>query len=210
VNGDPVGLVDPLGLGNWLSDAWNTVNPLSSSNYFRQSAENGGTAATIVRYVDPAYLAVSGYVGAYDAWENGCPLSTVLGNAALGTVGALGTVAFGYDAVLFGRGIAEGWNAAQGGLRSFSDGSLSIGDKAGQIAQRGWTEQSIEETVANPVETHEVWDVAGGAGREPATAYVNSDGTYVVVNDETGRVVQISDANRPGWKPVWDDPRFRR
>ncbi len=77
------------------------------------------------------------------------------------------------------------------------------------MAARGWTEESIDATVANPAETHDVWDLTGG-GREPATAYENSAGAYVVVNDETNAVVQISDANDPDWKPVWDSPRFQR
>ena len=132
VSGDPVNGVDPIGLGcilgiacgaqGAIGTAWGEVNPFSSTNYFRQSAENGGIAASIVRYADPAYLAVSGYVGAYDAWENGCPLSTVFGDALSGTVGALGTVAFGYDAVLFGRGFIEGWNAAEQGGSKFAAG----------------------------------------------------------------------------------------
>jgi hypothetical protein len=89
-------------------------------------------------------------------------------------------------------------------------GGLSFGDKiSGQMAGRGWTEQSIEDTVAKPYATHDVWDYTSGS-REPATAYENADGAYVVVNDQTGQVVQISDANDSGWRPVWNDPRFQR
>jgi len=89
-------------------------------------------------------------------------------------------------------------------------GGLTIGEKiAGQMGPRGWTEESIAETVAGPAETHPVWDYTTGA-QEPATAYVRPDGSYVVVNDATGNVVQVSDATNPNWKPVWDDPRFQR
>jgi RHS repeat-associated protein len=100
---------------------------------------------------------------------------------------------------------------AAGEFAPIAGGGLSIGDKiAGQMAARGWTEDSLYDALENPTETHDVWDYTGGSGREPATAYVNSDGAYAVVNDQTGNVVQISDANDPGWKPVWNDPRFQR
>ena len=73
----------------------------------------------------------------------------------------------------------------------------------------GWTEESIGETVANPAETHEVWDYTTGS-KQPATAYVRPDSSCVVVNDSTGTVVQVSDSTSPKWKPVWNDPRFQR
>lgn len=74
---------------------------------------------------------------------------------------------------------------------------------------RGWSESLIQETGDNPAATHDVWDFTSGT-RQAATAYARSDGSYVVVNDETGAVVQVSDINKVGWKPVWDDPRFQR
>jgi RHS repeat-associated protein len=79
----------------------------------------------------------------------------------------------------------------------------------GQMGLRGWTEESVEETVNSPVETYSVWDYTTG-DKQPATAYAAPGGGYVVVNDETGQVVQVSDANNPNWKPVWNDPRFQR
>jgi metal-sulfur cluster biosynthetic enzyme len=38
----------------------------------------------------------------------------------------------------------------------------------------------------------------------------NCYASYVVVNDATGDVVQVSDVNDPDWKPVWDEPWFQR
>ena len=77
------------------------------------------------------------------------------------------------------------------------------------MGPRGWTQQSVEETVANPAETHPVWDYTTGE-KQAATAYVQPGGGYVVVNDESGQIVQVSNLNNPNWKPVWDDPRFQR
>jgi hypothetical protein len=63
--------------------------------------------------------------------------------------------------------------------------------------------------VANHSEAHTVWDYTSGTA-EPAMAYATADNAYVVVNDATGKVVQVSDAYDSGWHPVWNDPRFQR
>jgi hypothetical protein len=85
-----------------------------------------------------------------------------------------------------------------------------IGEKiAGQMGSRGWTEKTIGETIANPAEIHQVWDFTTGS-KQPGTAYVRSDGSYVVLSDSTRTVVQVSDATNLNWKPVWNDPRFKR
>ncbi|HWH25193.1 MAG TPA: RHS repeat-associated core domain-containing protein [Pseudolysinimonas sp.] len=79
----------------------------------------------------------------------------------------------------------------------------------GQLAGRGWTKEAIQATVESPNATHAVWDLTTGA-KQAATAYVQRSGGYVVVNEESGAVVQISNLNKAGWKPVWEDPRFMR
>ncbi|WP_429244211.1 colicin E5-related ribonuclease [Luteibacter sp. 621] len=38
---------------------------------------------------------------------------------------------------------------------------------------------------------------------DPATAYYSRSGGYVVRNDVTGDIVQISNRNDPGWKAPW-------
>jgi len=44
---------------------------------------------------------------------------------------------------------------------------------------------------------------AGTQNSDPATAYYKNGG-YVVVNDVTGNIVQVSDLNDPNWKAPWD------
>jgi RHS repeat-associated protein len=78
-----------------------------------------------------------------------------------------------------------------------------------QMAARGWTKEAIEATVQNPEARHAVWDLTTGS-KQAATAYVQRGGGYVVLNDETSGVVQISNLNKADWKPVWEDPRFTR
>ena len=89
-------------------------------------------------------------------------------------------------------------------------GALSYSTKIeGQMAARGWTKEAIETTIQNPTATHTVWDLTSGT-KQAATAYVQRGAGYVVLNDETRAVVQISNLNKTGWKPVWEDPRFMR
>jgi YD repeat-containing protein len=49
-------------------------------------------------------------------------------------------------------------------------------------------------------------DLTSGT-KQAATAYVQRGGGYVVLNDQTRAVVQVSNLNKTGWKPVWEDPR---
>ena len=69
------------------------------------------------------------------------------------------------------------------------------------MSSRGWTEQSIRDTVDNPFTTRSAIDRTDND--LPATAYYGSkvSGDYVVVNNATGNVVQIGKANDPTWKP---------
>lgn len=78
-----------------------------------------------------------------------------------------------------------------------------------QMSKRGWTEESIHETIDNPVRTVAARDTrwfpgADKALNDPATAYYSSDGGYVVRNDNTGEIVQISNKFKPNWKAPWD------
>jgi filamentous hemagglutinin len=49
--------------------------------------------------------------------------------------------------------------------------------------------------------TRDIRHLADGSQMNaPATAYINEDGSYVVRNDQTGEIVQVSDRNNPNWK----------
>lgn len=39
---------------------------------------------------------------------------------------------------------------------------------------------------------------------DPATAYYSGRGGYVVRNNRTGDIVQVSNRTDPGWKAPWD------
>jgi len=93
-------------------------------------------------------------------------------------------------------------------LRGFGIGGgsgvppYSIGSKiARQMTQRGWTVPDIEDALANPARTAQSTDLCTG---DPVTGYYSSGGGYVVRNDVTGTIVQVSNRNDPGWKAPWD------
>jgi hypothetical protein len=73
-----------------------------------------------------------------------------------------------------------------------------------QMPRRGWTTSLVEETIRDPERTGKTRDqrVVGGESRnDPATAYFRDDDSYVVRNDRTKDIVQLSDRNDPRWIP---------
>lgn len=73
-----------------------------------------------------------------------------------------------------------------------------------QMNKRGWSEKQVMDAINNPSKTASTSDVrnnpiTGIKNDDPATAYFDSEGNYVVQNDETGDIVQVSDKNDPEW-----------
>lgn len=108
-----------------------------------------------------------------------------------------------------GRKAADAGDGARSAARAGERVPHVIDKKIrGKMAKRGWTDESIDEVLRDPVETIEVRDVrhhptGGGRNDEPATAYLAADGHYVVRNDVTGDIVQVTDRNKPDWKRPW-------
>jgi len=88
--------------------------------------------------------------------------------------------------------------------------SITIEPKiADQMGKRGWTESSIQSAIDNPVKTVVTKDtrfdtVSGSRLNDPATGYIIEDGSYVVRNDRTGAIVQVSNKNDPEWVAPWN------
>jgi hypothetical protein len=81
---------------------------------------------------------------------------------------------------------------------------LNIGTKIKkQMGKRGWREEMLELVYLNPDKTEKTKDrrynTDGTRKDEPATVYYRSDGAYIVCNDITGDVVQVSDINDLNW-----------
>lgn len=68
-----------------------------------------------------------------------------------------------------------------------------------QMSRRGWTEDLINDTVDHPFTIRRSFNKATGG---PATVFYNADGSYVVVDDITNEIIQISDkTNLSNWSP---------
>lgn len=78
-----------------------------------------------------------------------------------------------------------------------------------QMGKRGWSQTDIDDTIKNPSRTVQTtdtrWNPDGTKNNDPATAYYDADGNYVIRNDRTGDIVQVSDKNDPNWKAPWDE-----
>ncbi len=80
------------------------------------------------------------------------------------------------------------------------------GKIGGQLEARGWTQQEVqaivkEKPVGTTVDKRSAGKTPDGLPRnDPASVYGSKNG-YVVVNDRTGEVVQVSGKNDPGWIP---------
>ncbi|KMN61415.1 hypothetical protein VK95_23235 [Leclercia sp. LK8] len=74
----------------------------------------------------------------------------------------------------------------------------------GQMGERGWTEQDIKDVIAKgpkgiSSDQRRPKTTQDGLGRDdPATVY-GEPGKYVVINDRTREVTQVSDKIKPGW-----------
>ncbi|MFN6776495.1 colicin E5-related ribonuclease [Proteus mirabilis] len=80
-----------------------------------------------------------------------------------------------------------------------------------QMGGRGWSEKDIQDVIAKgakgkSVDQRRPKNTDDGLGRnDPATVY-GEPGKYVVVNDRTGEVAQVSNKNDPRWI---DDSRIQ-
>ncbi len=132
----------------------------------------------------------------------------ITGATAFGTFGVGPTLGFVGNEVK-----DEMLSQATGGVSDVVDASkliTSFGKKISkQLGKRGWTEESIIDLIENSEETRSVrdtrWTGDGTKLDDPATAYIDKDGNYVIRNDKTGDVTQVSNKNSPEWKAPWEE-----
>lgn len=86
----------------------------------------------------------------------------------------------------------------EGGARSndliFGSSTKSAQKLSNQMNSRGWTEDIIRDTVDNPFTIRNSINKATG---NSATVFYNKQGSYVIVDDITNEIVQISDNINP-------------
>ena len=105
-----------------------------------------------------------------------------------------------------GRSESLGHTITQSGSsasRSIGPGIQYDAKIEGQMPKRGWTRALVESTVRNPAKTVAGRDTRhrldGTQNNDPATIYFSRRGGYLVRNDRTGEVVQVSDRTDPNW-----------
>jgi RHS repeat-associated protein len=205
---NPVGNTDPTGM--WClffvfgshcgqdAPTWSSVTPVTPpppppSQSGNLDAFSGGGAES---------LAAATFAVALTGAEEGAPF---------GPWGVVAGIVIGIGTMIGTDLLAHGpiYHQLHGLLRkpqvalqqqSGDDGDVVIDDKIkGQLGDRGWTEQEVRDAANGPPAGTSTGN--RGGRNEPATVYGSPDG-YVVVNDATREVVQVSDRNPgSGWIP---------
>jgi hypothetical protein len=137
------------------------------------------------------------YVEAYEVGGFRYAMGVVTGDVVIGAAGTKGTTV----------GVRAAMRRVGNGIRVTKNLKINFGDDNGkirkQMKKRGWTEDDVRNTIQNPtrtVPTRDVRSIPGGGNMDnSATAYFANDGSYVVRNDITGDIVQVSDKNDPNW-----------
>ena len=78
-----------------------------------------------------------------------------------------------------------------------------------QMPKRGWDRESIFDAINNPEKTTKCRDTRWMRNsqeqlNDPATAYYHKNGGYVVRNDKTGDIVQVSNRKDVNWREPWN------
>lgn len=117
--------------------------------------------------------------------------------------GGFTSSALGGGVANYGLSLGIGSLAADTGI-SEAQSSFSLSPKiVNQMDARGWNSAIIDDTITNPKSISPALNKATGGD---ATAYFRPDGSYVVRDNATGRIIQISNRNDPNWIP---DPTIK-
>ena len=230
VGNNPINYVDPFGLEknlgmygfveNFNNFTYGLVHSISSNFTFGITGviteepegiwggigSRTGDAISVVVGIMEMIGGVGTLVGGITGGLGVSIFSGGIGAVAGGAI-AGGSILWGGGMILHGGGVVYKAGNSGGSLKS-GGSNFKISNKiAKQMKQRGWTEKTIAEAINNPYKTKIVRDkrymLDGSRLNDPATAYIRADGHYVVVNDTTGDIVQISNLNKLDWKPPW-------
>lgn len=98
-----------------------------------------------------------------------------------------------------GRVDGEGGSGAKGDQIVFGSDTKSATKLNNQMTKRGWTESTVRDTVSNSYTKRVSVNKATG---NSATVYYNKAGGYVIIDDVTNAIVQVSDNINPStWAP---------
>jgi RHS repeat-associated protein len=96
----------------------------------------------------------------------------------------------------------DGSSTEGGGNSKLTGQDIQFSDKfskpayKNQVSKRGWTNESIAETINNPVKTGNSINTHTG---NTVTLYYKSDVHYVAIDNGTGKVIQVADLFKENW-----------
>ena len=181
------------------------VNPTLQS--IRDSAPNQD--AYDIGYVGgivvPMASGVIGFVNSAGKVETTINIAKIGNGVAAGEIALSGASAmelinsFVQASIGVGAGSTSAENQPNGNELKFGSDTKSTQKLNNEMSKRGWTEETVKDTVNNPYTTRKATNKATG---NSATAYYNQNGAYVVIDDITKEVVQVSDNINPSsWIP---------
>jgi filamentous hemagglutinin len=133
---------------------------------------------------------------------------TIIGGVGASKVLGKGVAGVAGEVVGQGKVILVTSESGHGGLKLLSPATTTGAKIESQITARGWTRELLDEAIRNPSRKVATRDTRftpdGGRIDEPALAYYHKDGGYVVRNERTGDVVQVSNRNDALWITPWD------
>jgi RHS repeat-associated protein len=151
---------------------------------------------------DPELEGLDGFVVAAAYSRVGCDGGNWRDCAALGTMALLGSPGlvppaptFSTEGDFYSTTVSCNTQQCTAGI----DESFIPPNKLDQVEKRGWTVPDILDTVNNPALTRTNLSIVNRANGNSVTYYYREDGHYVVIDDVTGKLVQMSNTNNPTW-----------
>jgi hypothetical protein len=182
---------------------WDVYSSLVSRTDMRSQFEAGEALGDLLTDVAMALLTVASVAGAAARIAAELPELMNVVRALRGAQEAA-DIAGGADAVgTAGEGEMEG-TVANSAPRTSRETpppkpKIVISDKISrQMSRRGWDQSSINNVVSNPFTTRQAFNKATG---QTATAFYAQDGSYVVRDNSTAEIVQISQKGDGDWVP---------
>lgn len=142
-------------------------------------------AGAVFDLANGVWYAVDGdWTSAFLAVASAVP---VVGDAAAGVKVGSKAIKVGSEAL---EGVAKTEKATKSADLVFGNNKKSASRLSGRMKRRLWTQDSVREVVDNPIKVGEAPNRINGGNS--ATAYFISDNQYVVVDDVTNEVIQVS------------------
>jgi len=175
---------------------------------YQQGREAGRTASIVVSSVE-AVLGTAAFLNGIGLIGPTAGGSLVAALPSGGTSLIFGGIAIPVELAAAGAGVVAAVHGigmavyiVNNPLQNSNENITIPQGKVNQVTRRGWSLEQIIEVQKNPTYTRSTANnpnVYNRANGNPVTYYYRSDGHYVVIDDITHQVVQVSNTHNPGW-----------